>query len=786
MIIFMRMKKRIACSTAVAMLMLSSLASAQNEIIVSVSGDDRAQGTVQAPLRSLGAALDAAGKVDGDVVIALCGGVYALDRTETISRDRIGCGSLTITSYGDGEVVISGLKTLSLNWQKGKKGIWKAACDICPDQLYVNGEKRILARYPNFSGDGLWGGTAGDALSPERVGKWKNPAGGFIHSMHRNSWGSQHYIITGKDGDKVTYEGGWQVTRPHGLHETLLYVENIREELDAPGEWFWDGGENILYYIPFEGEDPRSETVQAAVITELIRIEGSGNAPVSDVTIRGISFTGTQRMFKEPYEMLLRSDWGILRKGAVTLSGTKDCAIEGCQFYDLGGNAIFISGYASGDKVSGNHIHDVGGSAICLVGDCSAVRSGSFGYGDKVPYDKMDKVPGPANRLYPRECVVENNLIHDLGQLEKQVAGVEIQVASHITVSHNSIYDVPRAGINIGDGCFGGHVIEYNDVFNTVLESGDHGSFNSWGRDRYWLPGINDTAELTREHPELILLDAIYTTTIRYNRFRCDHGWDIDLDDGSSNYHIYGNLCLSGGIKLREGYRRRVENNIVVNNSFHPHVWFPESGDVVVRNIWMKNYFPIALNGLGELVDYNFFTSGKALENVRKNGTDAHSSAGALSFSDPDNGDYSLPEGSEAFKTGFENIPMDRFGVISPELKAIAKVPDFPHPIIIDTSDKTKTYDWLGASVRPVTSLGDRSAYGLPDETGVIIESIAPDSPAAAAGLKKGDVLRTMEGSPLKDIEGLFTLTEKNRWYRSAVITYYRDQQESSTEINFK
>ena len=61
-----------------------------------------------------------------------------------------------------------------------------------------------------------------------------------------------------------------------------------------------------------------------------------------------------------------------------------------------------------------------------------------------------------------------------------------------IKVSHNTIYDVPRAGINISEGTWGGHIIGYNDVFNTVKESGDHGSFNSWGRDRYWHPNRKD------------------------------------------------------------------------------------------------------------------------------------------------------------------------------------------------------------------------------------------------------------------------------------------------------
>lgn len=69
-------------------------------------------------------------------------------------------------------------------------------------------------------------------------------------------------------------------------------------------------------------------------------------------------------------------------------------------------------------------------------------------------------------------------------------------MAARITVDHNSIYRVPRAGINIGDGTWGGHRITHNDVFDTVLQTGDHGAFNSWGRDRYWHP---DRAEMDRD-----------------------------------------------------------------------------------------------------------------------------------------------------------------------------------------------------------------------------------------------------------------------------------------------
>ena len=57
-------------------------------------------------------------------------------------------------------------------------------------------------------------------------------------------------------------------------------------------------------------------------------------------------------------------------------------------------------------------------------------------------------------------------------------------VGSEATVRRNTIHDCPCAGININTGCFGGHEIAHNWIYNSVLETSDHGPFNSWGRDR--------------------------------------------------------------------------------------------------------------------------------------------------------------------------------------------------------------------------------------------------------------------------------------------------------------
>ena len=208
----------------------------------------------------------------------------------------------------------------------------------------------------------------------------------------------------------------------------------------------------------------------------------------------------------------------------------------------------------------------------------------------------------------------------NLGLIEKQSAGVELSMCQSIRVSHNTIYDVPRAGINVSEGTWGGHIIEYNDVFNTVKESGDHGSFNSWGRDRYWHPDKKVLDSIVETNFNLAMLDVVKPIIIRNNRMRCDHGWDIDLDDGSSNYLIYNNLCLNGGIKLREGVNRVVENNIMINNTFHPHVWFKNSNDVFRHNIVSTGYLPINIKVWGKEIDYNVFPDSASLKAAQEQG----------------------------------------------------------------------------------------------------------------------------------------------------------------------
>ena len=757
----------------------------QQTYFISSCGNDSADGSLDSPLLHIHEAIERGENSDDqEIHVYIREGKYYLGTSLVIDADKWKNKRLTLSAYNNEPVVLSGARKLSLNWVKQKNGIWKSKTEAGKgDQLFVDGEKRILARYPDFEEGAIFNGTAADAIAPARVKRWKSPEGGFIHALHARDWGDMHYVITGKDDKGVLFEGGYQNNRPSNMHDKYRFVENIYEELDAPGEWFLDGKAGYLYYYPYSDENIDDEVFEIAEIPSLIKIKGAENEWISDVTIRGICFSQTSRTFMADYEPLLRSDWAIYRGAAVFIENAERCRIEDCEFTGLGGNAIFLSRHIDDCVVKGNYIHQIGASAVCIVGDTSTVRSGVFKYEHSVPYELMDKVPGPKNEFYPRQCLVEDNLIHDIGLIEKQVAGVQIQVARGINVRHNTIYRVPRAAINIGDGSFGGHVIEYNDAFATVLETSDHGAFNSWGRDRFWHPSYEKMSLMVAEHPELILLDALFTTYIRYNRFRCDHGWDIDLDDGSSNFHIYGNVCLHGGIKLREGFNRVVENNILINNTLHPHLWFQNCGDIVRRNVFTQAYLPIELKSWGKMVDYNFFSSENALKQVQKDGTDAHSTSGTLLFADYQHYNFALSNTSKAFEIGFENIPQNVFGVYSPRLKRKAEKPELSELLVSDSANTNQTYLWEKTEIRLVNGLGDRSAYGLPDEKGCIILKMNNAVNIQDAGLKENDVIYSIYGEVIDSVETLVRLINKYKWRKVLLLECFRNQQKLKVSL---
>jgi hypothetical protein len=728
---------------------------------------------------------------EAPVRIELADGVYALSEPLLLTAEDARSDAAPMVIAGLGKTIISGGQELHLSWKAHENGIYKAEvpqrCTAVFDIMFINGIRQDMARYPNageYKRGNFFRGTSPRALSPTRTRQWAHPEGAYMHALHEAQWGSKHYEITGvDDSGKVSLRGGWQENRGGGwdedfrggYHNEYLFVENIFEELDAPGEWFYDRNDRLLYLMPRTGVDISEATVVAAGLLELIRLEGTAEQPVTNIHIDNIIFKHTKRLFMEPYERLLRGDWSIARLAALRLKGTENCRITHCTFSGLGGNAVFIDGYARGNEVSANHFEDIGESGVVLVGSYDAVRSGAICYDNTLPQDEIDLTPGPKSPDYPKDCLIHNNLMHELGFVGKQTAGVFISMAEEITVSHNTIFRIPRAAICINDGTWGGHIIEFNDAFDTVRESGDHGPFNSWGRDRWWKTSYNGGKDIESFAKERALLDAWKTTHIRNNRFSHPggHSWGIDLDDGSSNYSVYNNLCLNMGIKFREGYFRRAENNIIINGFFGFHVWLPGCDDVVRNNIVVDAdpYRLIRANPqYAKEFNHNlFWNSGSnmvfgdeklSFAQWQAAGLDTDSLVADPKFIAPEKGNYHVADDSPALQLGFKNFPMNQFGVTKPEFQhMVASIPRTFTPAPTESAAHARsnsTVEWQGMKVKNLVGEGEKSAAGLGEESGVLIVD-------GQGVLSPGDVILELDGTAIDTVDDLHRLSQEKQ-----------------------
>ncbi len=412
--------------------------------------------------------------------------------------------------------------------------------------------------------------------------------------------------------------------------------------------WYLHTG---ILYVWFGKEDnPETAAVEAVVTEELIKVIGTPEKMLTNIRIENLTLRHTKRTFMKVKEPLLRSDWCIYRGGALFFENTKDCSIRNCDIVDLGSNAICVNGKNSGFVLQSCLIRDIAGNGVCFIGKNDCVRSPLFEYSQRMDIRELDMEEGPKSENFPSDCQVADCLITRTGRVEKQTAAIQVSLSKGIRITHCSIYEVPRAGVNFSEGNFGGHVIAHCDIFDTVLETGDHGSFNSWGRDRYWeLKGVDLNDLKAQNLQKLPYLGAMFVNIIRNNRMRCDWGWDIDLDDGSSNYEIYNNLCLNGGIKLREGFGRKAYNNITVNNSLNVHVWYKDSGDCITHNIVFGKYRTARMcYEWGDRIDYNIVHSSQAKESrpavilQRDSRKDEHSFVCNCMFQDPESGDYTV------------------------------------------------------------------------------------------------------------------------------------------------
>ena len=392
-------------------------------------------------------------------------------------------------------------------------------------QLYVNGKLQSLARYPNLEdgyvhtgrilkGEGLLEpNPVSDGVfeyTDPRPESWTSVDDVWMHGNWFFDWADAAVRLGELDKATKTIA----ITQPisYGLKANMRYCYlNVLEELDAPGEWYFDRAKGLLYYYPV-CELSKADIRMPLAGCHLIETGGASY----------INFTGLTI--------------GYTRSTPVKICGGRDVALEGCTVMNSGGKAVIVGSYpelSTEAKALGGKNHRV---ESCDIFNC--------GFGG------IHVSCGDRRTLDPSGVEILNNDIHHFSCTCKMYTGGITLNSVGVRVANNRLHDVPHTAVFLKGN---DNIIEYNELYNCVQESDDAGAFYC-GRD-FTLQGnmlrYNFFHHLKSDAKTGISVFGTYT------------------DDCSSGVSIYGNLYY----KVQDAHLSHGAQDILFENNLIVESW---------------------------------------------------------------------------------------------------------------------------------------------------------------------------------------------------------------------
>eukprot|EP00698_Gefionella_okellyi_P010683 TRINITY_DN2782_c0_g1_i3.p1 TRINITY_DN2782_c0_g1~~TRINITY_DN2782_c0_g1_i3.p1 ORF type:complete len:495 (-),score=100.56 TRINITY_DN2782_c0_g1_i3:257-1741(-) len=445
---------------------------------------------------------------------------------------------------------------------------------------------------------------------------------------------------------EFTQPSDWPADQWFTGNRSRYFVDNAREGLDEPGEWYYDRTTQELLYKPMPGEEMNNVSVVASVLTELLVINGAKNLHFVGLDFRNQDWTCDYNDYCDGQSASFQ------QTAAVHVLNSTDITFSQCNVSAVGSYAVWIESGSSQVTWDGGQISDLGTGGVRIGANLCANAATSV--------------------------VLNNTYILHGGSVFPSGCGVLLQHASQSSITHNEIGDMGYTGVSIGwdwgyddQACADHNTVAYNRIYDIGrFQLSDMGGIYSLGQS----PG-------TTVHHNVV--SQVYTYDYG--------GWCLYPDQASSNMTWHDNVCYNtssasfhqhwgaqnviqnnvfafGGQTQPDGSIRTepdvgmmntflFENNIVyhTNNTLFYGMW-TESASPLRRYTFESNLYFTPDNAPMVFPDGDF-------AQWQASGKDAGSLFGYdPQFVDAVGGDFTVREDSPAFKIGFKNIDCSQVG----------------------------------------------------------------------------------------------------------------------------
>jgi len=438
--------------------------------------------------------------------------------------------------------------------------------EAAPALLYVNGERMIMARYPNAGdpflvknrntvipikqitnpgrkrvvlpldksseNDSVVGGEF--VYSDMRIEKWLNARDLWVDGIFCRDWAWSLNKVSNIDTVNKTITLQYKEKYDLTAENSFFFATNLLEEIDVPGEYYIDREKGKLYFYPPKDINPNTSSIQLSGNTQtFLGFEGIENLKIENI------------------------DFELGRFNAVEIKRCSNIKIVDCTFRNFGNSAIIARG--ENITIENCTIHSVGGTAIDLNG-------------------------GDFKTLKASNNIVLNCDISDWGNYQRVYSSAVAPRGVGCKVLGNKIYYSPHGAITISGN---NHVIEKNEISNVMLEFNDYGAIYAFLGKNQLMRGhvirqnyIHDIGQIGK------LVFAIYAD-------EASAGWTIENNlfykighTGARMAGIFGNTCSYVSIK----------NNLFLDCSetfelsFHFSIWGKNRYNQHFKKIWEEQY----------------------------------------------------------------------------------------------------------------------------------------------------------------------------------------------------